>query len=167
MSSSVSPCQWRYRGSGSIEPKGLTHSREAAFLRTWQSGDVDSIRTPPPAAPPLSALRAAGENIATYPLSTAHLSQKTRLIAQTAGENLATLQPRTHRLHNMLVQLHQSLTINPKIGKIASLRIKKEGAFSLTHLLQYEKFIYDSFLPSESYRRPPFRCFCCSRKSAS
>ena len=56
MSPPVSPCQWRDRGSGSSEPKGLTHSRKAAFLRGWKSGDVDSFRTPPPAAPPLSAL---------------------------------------------------------------------------------------------------------------
>ena len=56
MSSSVSPRRRRYRGSGSIEPKGLTVSRKAAFLRTWQSGDVASFRTPPPTAPPLSAL---------------------------------------------------------------------------------------------------------------
>ena len=33
MSSSVSPRRRRYRGSGSIEPKGLTHSRVAAFLQ--------------------------------------------------------------------------------------------------------------------------------------
>ena len=56
MSPPVSPCQWRDRGSGSTEPKGLTHSRKAAFLRGWKSGNVDSFRTPPPAAPPLSAL---------------------------------------------------------------------------------------------------------------
>ena len=36
----------RYRGSGSSEPKGLNHSREAALLRTCQSCDVDSFRTP-------------------------------------------------------------------------------------------------------------------------
>ena len=58
MSPPVSPCQWRYRGSGSSEPKGLTVSRKAAFPRTCQSSDVDSFRTPPPAAPPLSALYA-------------------------------------------------------------------------------------------------------------
>ena len=56
MSPPVSPCQWRDRGSGSTEPKGLTVSRKAAFLRGWKSGNVDSFRTPPPAAPPLSAL---------------------------------------------------------------------------------------------------------------
>ena len=48
----------RYRGSGSSEPKGLAHSRKAAFQQIWQSCDVDSCRTPPPAAPPLSALYA-------------------------------------------------------------------------------------------------------------
>ncbi len=63
MSPPVSPCQWRDRGSGSSEPKGLTVSRKAAFLRGWKSGDVDSFRTPPPAAPPLSALsRGRGEH---------------------------------------------------------------------------------------------------------
>ena len=56
MSPPVSPRRRRYRGSGSSEPKGLTHSRKAAFLRTCQSCNVDSCRTPPPAAPPLSAL---------------------------------------------------------------------------------------------------------------
>ena len=33
---------------------------------------LNHFRTPPPAAPPLSALRAAEEDIATYSLSTAH-----------------------------------------------------------------------------------------------
>jgi len=58
MSSSVSPCQWRYRGSGSTEPKGLAVSRKAALLRGWKSCDVDSFQTPPFSSktPPLSAL---------------------------------------------------------------------------------------------------------------
>ena len=65
MSPPVSPRRRRYRGSGSIEPKGLTVSREAALQQVCQSGDIDAHRTPPPTAPPLSALRAAEEDIAT------------------------------------------------------------------------------------------------------
>ena len=52
--------------------RGCPHSRKAAFLQVWQSGNVDSYRTPPPTALHLSALRAAEEDIATYPPSTAH-----------------------------------------------------------------------------------------------
>ena len=95
MSSPVSPCQWRYRGSGSSEPKGLTHSRKAAFLRGWQSGNVDPFRTPPPAAPPLSALsRGRGGHCYT----SATLAQKTRLYANTE-EDIATHLTHSHRKH--------------------------------------------------------------------
>ena len=92
MSPPVSPFQWRYRGSGSSEPKGLTHSRKAAFPRGCQSSNVDSFRTPPPAAPPLSALsRGRGEHC----YASATLSRKTRLSANTQGRTLLCSNCRT------------------------------------------------------------------------
>ena len=92
MSPPVSPCQWRYRGSGSTEPKGLAVSREAALLRGWKSCNVDSFRTPPPAAPPLSAL-SRGRGGHCY--ASATLSRKTRLSANTQGRTLLCSNCRT------------------------------------------------------------------------
>ena len=66
MSSSVSPCQWRYRGSGSTEPKGLAVSRKAALLRGWKSCDVDSFEPLRLRHLPYPRYRAAEENIATH-----------------------------------------------------------------------------------------------------
>ena len=83
MSSSVSPRRRRYRGSGSSEPKGLTHSREAAFLRTCQSGNVDSCRTPPPAAPPLSALCARQRRTLLHRINCTQTSQRVCLTSPT------------------------------------------------------------------------------------
>ena len=107
MSSSVSPCQWRYRGSGSSEPKGLTVSRVAALLRGWKSCNVDSFRTPPPAAPPLSAL-SRGRGGHCY--ASATLPQKTRLSANT--QNIAALQPHT-QTSQRVCQLHRHLNSQP------------------------------------------------------
>ena len=55
---------------------------------------LNRFRTPPPAAPPLSALCAAEENIATFPLPTAHNytpTENTRISAHLAEDNIATL----------------------------------------------------------------------------
>jgi|GEM_PF-1385862 len=171
MSPPVSPCQWRYRGSGSIEPKGLTHTAKRLFCKF---GKVATLILAEPLRLrhlPYPRYRAAEEDIATYPLSTAHhtLTENTPYRSNRRGGHCCAsiTHSQTSQHACPTSPITQPSTINPKTGKIASLRIKKEGAFSLTHLLQYEKFIYDSFLPSESYRRPPFRCFCCSRKSAS
>ena len=71
MSSSVSPRRRRYRGSDSIEPKGLTHSRVAAFLQVWQSCDVNSYEPLRLRHLPYPRYRAAEEDIACLPNFTA------------------------------------------------------------------------------------------------
>ena len=130
----VSPCiaaPARYRGSGSSEPKGLTVSREAAFLQGCQSCNVDSFKPLRRSAPPpLSALRArqrrtllricphshrkhthirkhTEEDIVTFPLSTAH----NRIFANftvpsTLNSQLSTLNPRLSTLNPQLSTLN-------------------------------------------------------------
>ena len=164
--------QWRYRGSGELASRrGSPVSREAAFPQGWQSCDVDSSEPLRLRHFPYPRLCAAEEDIATYPLSTAHhtLTENTPYRSnRREGHCCASITHSQTSLHVCPTSpITQPSTINPKTGKIASLRIKKEGAFSLTHLLQYEKFIYDSFLPSESNWRTPFRGFCGTRKRAS
>ena len=111
---------------------------------------IDHYRTPPPAAPPLSALRAAEEDIAWLPNFTIFklfptspfsqplpatsfnlaiqllylrihfqqhttLSQKTRLIAQTTGEDIATLQHLTELQTTAKIKIRNR--INPQQKK--------------------------------------------------
>ena len=106
MSPPVSPCQWRYRGSGSTEPKGLAVSRKAALLRGWKSCDVDSFQTPPFSSktPPLSAL-SRGRGGHCY--ASATLAQKTHAYSHTSQrEDIAALQPHT-QTSQRVCQLHQ------------------------------------------------------------
>ena len=113
MSPPVSPCQWRYRGSGSTEPKGLAVSRKAALLRGWKSCDVDSFRTPPPAAPPLSALSRgrgghcyASATLSRTLLRISHTLTENTPIRKYTGENIAALQPHT-QTSQRVCQFHQ------------------------------------------------------------
>ena len=82
----------RYRGSGSIEPKGLTHSRKAAFLQGWKSCNVDSFKPLRRSAPPpLSALRARQRR--TLLRICPHSHRKHTHIRKHTEEDIATFQP--------------------------------------------------------------------------
>ena len=63
--------------------RGCPHSRKAAFQQVYQSGNVDSFQTPPPAAPSLSALsRGRGGHcyVSTFNSAQPHICQHHRHI---------------------------------------------------------------------------------------
>ena len=99
MSSPVSPRQRDIGEVASLRAEGVARQPQSGFpasreTEKLRSCNVDPIRTPPPAAPPLSALCAAEEDIATYPLPTAHNytpTENTRISAHLAEDNIATL----------------------------------------------------------------------------
>ena len=88
MSPPVSPQRRRDRGSGSLEPRGLTHSREAAFLQGWKSCNVDSFSNPSGAPRHLPYPRSMRGRGGHYYASVHTLTENTRISANTQRRTL-------------------------------------------------------------------------------
>ena len=131
MSSPASPRSGEVGEVARQSRRGCPHSRKAAFQQVCQSGNVDSFRTPPPAAPPLSALRTAEEDIATYPPSTAHnhiFASITDLSTHNPKPSTLNPQPSTHLRHKK--PLHCRSSARQHRGKPHQL-LSRNGRLSL------------------------------------
>ena len=131
MSSPVSPRQRDIGEVASLRAEGVDRQPQSGFSRVYKSGDVDSFRTPPPAAPPLSALCAAEEDIATYPPSTAHnhiFASITDLSTHNPKPSTLNPQPSTHLRHKK--PLHCRSSARQHRGKPHQL-LSRNGRLSL------------------------------------